>query len=308
MNNARPQDLEVFIHAARLASFAAAAQELGASPAYISKRIALLEEALRVKLFHRSTRHVSLTERGEVMLSWAQRVLDVYDQVEGALEETQSEIRGGLRIAASSGLGRNHVAPLLSELVKMHPGLEIDLEILDRSVDLVDEEFDIDVRVGDVREPQVVPHHLTRGRRILCASPEYIRTHRELETIADLARHSCLLIRERNETFGRWTLQGPDGTRNVRVNAALASNHGDVIRRWALEGHGIMLRSYWDVADSLSRGDLVHVLRKFWQSADVWAVTKIRSDNSAKTRLCIRHLRDRLRSGPFALAAPRTDG
>jgi LysR family transcriptional regulator, transcriptional activator for dmlA len=308
VNNILPQDLRVFIHAARCASFAAAAHALGASPAYVSKRIAMLEETLKVKLFHRTTRHVSVTERGELMLSWAQRVLDVYDQIEGALEETQSEIRGGLRIAASSGLGRNHVAPLLSELVKMHPGLEIDLEILDRSVDLVDEEFDIDVRVGDVREPQVVPHHLTRGRRILCASPEYIRTHRELETIADLARHSCLLIRERNETFGRWTLQGPDGTRNVRVNAALASNHGDVIRRWALEGHGIMLRSYWDVADSLSRGDLVHVLRKFWQSADVWAVTKIRSDNSAKTRLCIRHLRDRLRSGPFALAAPRTDG
>jgi LysR family transcriptional activator of dmlA len=86
VNNARPQDLEVFIHAARLASFAAAAQELGASPAYISKRIALLEDALRVKLFHRSTRHVSLTERGEVMLSWAQRVLDVYGQLNGALD------------------------------------------------------------------------------------------------------------------------------------------------------------------------------------------------------------------------------
>ena len=129
----------------------------------------------------------------------------------------------------------------------------------------------------------------------------------EPESIADLARHSCLLIRERNETFGRWSLQGTDGTRNVRVSAALASNHGDVVKRWALEGHGIMLRSYWDVAQSLSRGELVHLLRKFWQPADVWAVTKIRSDNSAKTRVCIRHLRNRLRSGPFALAAPGAD-
>src|ERR1700737_4213677 len=84
--------------------------------------------------------------------------------------------------------------------------------------------------------------------------------------------------------------------------ACLKSRRGD--QRWALEGHGIMLRSYWDVAESLARGDLVHVLRKFWQPADVWAVTKIRSDNSAKTRLGIRHLRARLRPGPFALAAP----
>jgi LysR family transcriptional regulator, transcriptional activator for dmlA len=304
VNNILPQDLRVFIHAARRANFAAAAIELGASPAYVSKRIAMLEETLKVKLFHRTTRHVSVTERGELMLSWAQRVLDVYDQLEGTLQETQTEIRGGLRIAASSGLGRNHVAPVLSELVKMHPGLEIDLEILDRSVDLVDEEIDIDVRVGDVREHHVIPHHLARGRRILCASPEYLRTRHEPESPADLSRHSCLLIRERSETFGRWSLQGPDGTRNVRVSAALASNHGDVIKRWALEGHGIMLRSYWDVAESLARGDWVHVLRKFWQPADVWAVTKIRSDNSAKTRLCIRHLRARLRSGPFALASP----
>jgi LysR family transcriptional activator of dmlA len=304
VNNIPPQDLRVFIHAARRASFRAAADELSASPAYVSKRILMLEKTLKVKLFHRTTRRVSLTERGELMLSWAQRVLDAYDHLGGALEDIQPEIRGGLRIAASSGLGRNHVAPVLSELVKMHPGLEIHLEILDRSVDLVDEEIDIDVRVGDVRESHLVPHHLAHGRRILCASPAYVLARGEPEAIADLSRHSCLLIRERNETFGRWSLRGPDGTRNIRVNASLGSNHGDVIRRWALEGHGIMLRSYWDVAESLSRGDLKHVLRKFWQPADVWAVTKIRSDNSAKTRLCIRHLRARLRSGPFALATP----
>jgi len=131
--------------------------------------------------------------------------------------------------------------------------------------------------------------HLARGRRILCASPDYLRGRREPESIADLARHSCLLIRERNETFGAMVAnRALMGTRNVRVSAALASNHGDVIKRWALEGHGIMLRSYWDVAKSLRRGELVHLLRKFWQPADVWAVTKIRSDNSAKTRLCIR--------------------
>ena len=307
MNNVLPQDLQVFIHAARLASFAAAAQELGASAAYISKRIAILEDALRVKLFHRTTRHVSLTERGEVMLSWAQRVLDVYAQLDGELENAQSDVRGGLRIAASSGLGRNHIAPVLSELVKLHPGLEIDLEILDRSVDLVQEEIDIDVRVGGVREPHLVPHHLAHGRRILCASPAYLRLHGEPRTIAELSRHSCLLIRERGETFGRWSVRGPGGTRNVRVNAALASNHGDVIRRWALEGHGVMLRSYWYVAESLERGDLVHLLREYWQPADVWAVTKIRSENSAKTRLCIRHLRMRLRAGQFALAAPSTE-
>jgi LysR family transcriptional activator of dmlA len=304
VNNMNPQDLRVLIHVARLASFAAAAKEMGTSPAYISKRIAILENARKAKLFHRTTRRVSLTERGELMLSWAQRVLDVYEQLDSALDEAKTEVRGVLRIASSSGLGRNHVAPVLSELVKMHPGLEIDLEIVDRSVDMENEDIDIDVRVGDVRQPHLVPHHLAGGRRILCASPDYLKSHKEPQSIADLSRHSCLLIRERNETFGRWSLRGPDGAHNIRVSAALTSNHGDVIRRWALEGHGIMLRSYWDVADSLARGHLVHVLRTLWQPADVYAVTKIRSYNSTKTRLCVRHLRTRLRSGPYALAAP----
>jgi LysR family transcriptional activator of dmlA len=304
VNNIPPQDLRVLIHAARRASFAAAAEELGTSPAYISKRIAMLEEALGAKLFLRTTRRVALTERGELILSWAQRVLDAYQQVDGALEEIRPDYRGLVRIAASSGLGRNHVAPVLSDLIKAHPELEIDLKIVDRSVDLVEEEIDIDVRVGDIREPHLVPHHLANGRRILCAAPEYVRRRGQPATLADLGRHSCLLIRERDETFGRWSLCGPDGTRNVRVKGSLASNHGDVVRQWALAGHGIMLRSYWDIAENLKRGELVHVLPALWQPADIWAVTKIRSENSSRTRLCIRHLRDRLRSGPYALEAP----
>ena len=304
MNNVPPQDLRVFLVAARRASFVAAAEDLGSSPAYVSKRIALIEQALKLKLFHRSTRRVSLTEHGERLLVWAQRILDMYDQVGGALDEMQGEIRGTLRIASSSGLGRNHVAPVLSDLVKLHPGLEIHLEILDRSVDLINEDFDLDIRVGSVKEPHLVPHQIAPGRRILCAAPAYIEAHGEPQSIADLARHSCLVIRERDETFGRWALQDPDGAHNVRVAASLSSNHGHVVRRWAMQGLGIMLRSYWDVAKHLDRGRLVQVLSNYWQPADVWAVTKARAENSSKTRLCIRHLRARLRSGPFALAVP----
>lgn len=305
VNNIPPQDLRVFIEAARRASFVAAAEGLGVSAAYVSKRIAIIERLLKMKLFHRGTRRVSLTERGERVLSWAQRVLDAYEQVGGALQEVESDIRGRLRITASSGLGRNHVAPVLSELATLHPELEIHLEILDRSVDLANEDFDIDVRVGDVREPRLVPHHLAHGRRILCAAPGYLKREGEPQTLADLAHHSCLLIRERDGTFGRWCLQGPDGAHNVRVTAALSSNHGHVVRRWAMQGHGIMLRSYWDVAKHLEAGRLAHVLRTFWQPADVWAVTRTRSENAIKARLCIRHLRAKLRSGPFALAIPR---
>lgn len=304
MNNIAPQDLRVLIEAARRANFAAAARKLRVSPAYVSKRIAILEEAAKAKLFCRSTRRVSLTERGEQILCWAQRVLDVYEQVDCLSIKAEPDIRGTLRIATGSALGRNYVASAVSDLIKRHPGLEIHLEIFDRSVDLMDDDIDIDVRVGEVREPHLIPHYLAPGRRILCASPDYIRSRGRPRSIADLANHSCLLIRERNEIFGRWCLQGPDGTQNVRVTAALASNQGHVVRRWAVEGNGILLRSYWDVAKDLSMGRLVHVLPDVWQPADVWAVTKIRSENSLKTRLCVRHLRTRLQSGAGALPVP----
>lgn len=232
MNNIAPQDLRVFVEAARRASFAAAAEDLGASPAYVSKRIAIIEQTLKVKLFHRSTRRVSLTERGERILVWARRVLDTYDQVNGALEEMQGDARGTLRIAASSGLGRNHVAPVLSDLVKLHPGLEVHLEILDRSVDLINEDFDIDVRVGDVREPHLVPHHLAPGRRILCAAPSYLESHGEPQTIGDLARHSCLLIRERDRgpVFQPRPRRAPLGHAGPRHHAPVLLGRGEAHR------------------------------------------------------------------------------
>lgn len=295
-------DLRLLCVAARRSSFIATAAELGTSPAYVSKRIAILEKSLRVKLFHRTTRRVMVTEDGETVHEWAHRILEDVERMTQAVADVRTEPRGLLRISTSFGLGRNHVAPAISELAKRFPSLEVRLELVDRPVDLIGEGFDMDVRVGQVHEPNLIAYLIAESCRILCAAPAYLARHGSPQTLADLAQHACLVIRERNQGFGVWRLHGPNGMETVNVTGPLSSNLGDVVRQWALDGHGIMLRSVWDVASSLEAGQLIQVLPAYRQSADVSAVSTARLANSAKVRVAVRFLQEQLTHGRFALA------
>jgi len=297
------EDLRLFCIAARRGSFAATASELGTSPSYVSKRLAILEKRLRVRLFHRTTRRVTVTEEGETAYQWAQRLIETAEQMAEAVSSSKSAPQGLLRISTSFGLGRNHIAPAISQLARQYPALEIRLELVDRPVDLIGEGFDIDIRVGEVPEPNLIAHRIVAGNRILCASPGYLENHGQPKTLADLAQHACLVIRERDQTFGVWRLYGPEGLETVKVTGPLSSNHGDVVRGWALDGHGIMLRAVWDVASSLESGQLVRVLPEYRQSADVWAVSTTRLSSSAKVRVCVRFLQEQLAHGALALNA-----
>lgn len=142
------RDLQLFCNIARRGSFVAASTEMGLSPSHVSKRLAMLEASLGVKLFQRTTRRVSVTSDGEAALQWAQKILDDVQGMADAFADRRTELRGLLRISTSVRLGRKHVSPILAMLRKRHPNLEIWLELLDRRADLVGENFDIDVRVG----------------------------------------------------------------------------------------------------------------------------------------------------------------
>jgi len=298
-------DLRVFRTAVRLGSFAATANELGTSAAYVSKRIAILEEHLKVKLFHRTSRRVAITDEGEVVYGWVQRIDDDLDQMLEAIKAGKSTPEGLIRISASFGLGRNYIAPILSELRRQYPKLEIRLDLFDRAVDLIAEDIDIDIRVGDVPEPNLIAHRIIESRRILCASPAYLERHGEPRTLADLAQHACLVIHERDQSFGVWRLYGPSGLETVKVRSPMSSNHGDIVRTWAIDGHGIMLRAAWDVADTFLSRQLVRVLPAYSQPAEVWAVSPVKLSTSGKIRVWVRFLQEQLQQGSFAL--PRTD-
>ncbi|WP_354687973.1 LysR family transcriptional regulator [Cupriavidus necator] len=296
------RDLRLFCTVARRASFIAAANETGISPAHVSKRIAMLEAMLGAKLFHRTTRRVSVTAEGESAFAWAQKILEDVDGMLEAVGAAGGEPRGLLRIATSVRLGRRHVAPVLSLLRQQHPGLEVWLELLDRRVDLIGESFDLDIRVGEVEEPHLIAGKLATGSRVLCAAPAYLARRGMPEHPTELPRHDCLLLRERDQAFGVWRLQGPDGWETVKVTGPMASNHSDVTHQWALEGFGIIMASVWDVAASVRAGDLVRVLPGWQQPADIWAVTSARASASVRMRVCLEFLKAQLSQGPRALA------
>jgi LysR family transcriptional activator of dmlA len=284
------EDLRLFCVVVRKQSFSASALELGVSNALVSKRIALLEKTLQVRLLHRTTRSVSLTDHGNVVHLWAQRIIEDVDQLGEAISRTGATPRGLLRLCTSSGFGRNRVAPAISALALAYPELELQLELLDRPVDLISEGFHLDIRVGQVQEPHLIARRIAANARVLCASPLYLERHGMPRQLRDLPEHQCIVIRERDQDFGRWKLTGPHGSETVRVKGALSTNNGELVHQWAIDGHGIILRSVWDVGPSIADGRLTRVLPEYSQEADVWAIYPTRLETTANVRVCVQFL------------------
>jgi LysR family transcriptional activator of dmlA len=297
VNNLPPvEDLKLFCAVVRNLSFVATANEWGCSPAFVTKRISLLESALKVRLLHRTTRRVSVTEDGQTVFRWAQRILEDFEEMSQAVSSSRTTPHGLLRISTSTGFGRKRVAPALSELAGLYPSLRIHLELLDRPVDMLGEGFDIDVRIGGVYEPNLIVKRLAANSRVMCAAPAYLERHGTPRELSDLSEHQCIVNRERDLPFGVWRLKGPGGLETVKVSGPLSSNNGEIVHRWGLDGHGIILRSTWDVSANLKTGRLVRVLPEYHQNAEVCAVYPLRLSESAKVRVCVQFLGKKLNS------------
>ncbi len=284
-------DLRVFMLVARRAGFAAAAEELGVSPAFVSKRVSLLEQTLNVMLLHRTTRRVTITEEGERIYEWAQRILQDVDEMMDELSDVRQVPQGTLRIISSFGFGRRVVAPALSALDLQYPQLELRFDVQDRLVDLVNEGVDLDIRVGDDIAPNLIARQLAANHRVLCASPQFLARHASPKQLSDLAALPCLVIKERDHPFGVWQLHSKEGQHAIKVTGPLSSNHGEIVHQWCLDGQGIALRSWWDVRENIASGHLVQVLPDYWQPANVWAVYVSRLATSAKIRTTVEFLR-----------------
>lgn len=284
-------DLRVFMLVARRAGFAAAAEELGVSPAFVSKRVSLLEQTLHVVLLRRTTRRVVITEEGERIYEWAQRILQDIGQMMDELSDVRQVPQGALRIISSFGFGRRVVAPALSALSREYPQLEIRFDVEDRLLDLVNESVDLDIRVGDDIAPDLIARRLASNQRVLCASPAFLSCYPVPRQLSDLTTLPCLVIKERDHPFGVWQLQNKEGEQTVKVTGPLSSNHGEIVHQWCLDGQGIALRSWWDVSENIASGRLIRVLPDYYQSADVWAVYVSRLATSARIRTTVEFLR-----------------
>jgi LysR family transcriptional activator of dmlA len=287
----QPADLGFFSALAAGGSLSAAARELGVSTAAVSKRLAQMESRLGVALVNRTTRRMSLTPEGELVLERARRILSDLDDLQRQLGGTKGEPVGLLRVNATLGFGRSHVAPLISRFVRRHPKVEVQLQLSVNPPPLTDDAFDVCIRFGMPPDSRVVARRLARNRRLLCASPAYLAKHGEPKTPADLARHNCIGIRQGDQAYGLWRLTGgrPRAGKAesdaVKVRGNLATNDGEIAVLWALDGHGILMRAEWDVARYLRSGRLKPVLPNFHTpEADIYAVYPPAQQLSARVR------------------------
>ena len=301
-NRLQAQDLGFLVTLSGSASLSAAARDLGVSKAAVSKRLALLEQRLAVVLVNRSTRRMSLTPEGEAAAEKARGILQDIDELGQWLDRSRHEPKGLLRVNATLGFGRSHVAPLISSFVRAHPQVEVQLQLSVNPPPLTDDAFDVCIRFGEPPDARVIARRLAANRRLLCAAPAYLKRHGVPQTPADLREHACIGIRQGDEAYGTWRLSSGRGARRrtevVKTRGPLSTNDGEIAVRWALDGHGILMRAEWDLAPHLKSGRLVPVLTQ-WETpdADIHAVVPQRLQWSVRVRAFVEHLHRELRRG-----------
>jgi LysR family transcriptional activator of dmlA len=297
-NAAASQEMQFFSVLMRCGSLAAAARELQVSPPAVSKRLAALEARLGVSLLHRTTRRLALTHEGETYLAQARHILGEIDALERELQGARMEPSGLLRVNATLGFGRMHVAPAIATFARAHPKVEIQLQLSVNPPPLSDDAFDVCVRFGEPPDARVVARLLAPNRRLLCASPAYLQRHGAPRTPHDLAGHNIIAIRQGDEAFGLLRLRSGKRSESVRVRGNLATNDGEIAVNWALAGLGLVLRAEWDIARYLRSGRLREVLEN-WQAppADIHAVYPVRHQGTARVRAFVDHLATHFSTG-----------
>lgn len=285
----QPADLGFFSVLASAGSLSAAARELGITTPAVSKHLALMESRLGVPLVNRTTRRMGLTPEGELYLAQARRILGEIAGMEEMLGVAREVPRGLLRVNATLGFGRNHVAPLISRFVRKHTEVEVQLQLSVDPPPLASDTFDVCIRFGAPPDSRAVARRVASNRRLLCAAPAYLARRGTPKAPRDLARHHCIGIRQGEEAYGTWRLSSGRGatarTESVKVRGNLATNDGEIAVAWALEGHGILMRAEWDIRRHLQSGRLVQVLPQYaTPEADIYAVYPQHHQRAARVR------------------------
>jgi DNA-binding transcriptional LysR family regulator len=301
-------EMAFFSLLARCGSFSRAAGELSLSTPAVSKRLAQLEARLGVQLLNRTTRRVSLTQEGEIYLQHARRILVDIEDMERLVSNAVAAPQGLLRINATQGFGRSHVAPLISRFVKAHPQVQVELQLTVNPPPLNEDAFDVCIRFGEPPDARVMARKLAPNRRLLCASPAYLARHGVPKTPHELTRHNCIGIRQGSDGYGVWRLSAGKQTETVKVRGNLSTSDGEIAVNWALDGHGILMRAEWDIAKYLRSGRLRQVLDN-WQTppADIHVVYSQRHQLSARVRAFVDFLAQHFEKSSTRAAGLVTD-
>ncbi len=289
-------DLRFFVLLARRESFVDTARDIGITASAVSRRLARLEDRLGVRLMNRTTRRVSLTGEGEAYFENAARLLAEIDELENSLRAGREKPSGLLRVNATFGFSRAHIAPTVTAFQEACPEVEVQLVVTDAPMNLVEQGFDLNIRFGNPPTSNNIQRMLMRNRRFMCAAPSYLERYGVPATLHDLTRHNCIVLRQETDIYDIWRFDERGGeSPSARVKGSLSTNDGEMAREWMLEGHGIMLRSEWDVSHHVREGRLRVVLPEFHQTANVLAVYPERHHLTAKVRVFVEFLTERLR-------------
>jgi DNA-binding transcriptional LysR family regulator len=254
------QEMTSFVAVVDAGSFVGAADAIGMSKAAVSRHVAELEQRLGARLLHRTTRRLSLTDDGQLFYARAKEMLAAVDEAESEISSRSGEPSGRLRINAPLSFGVLHLAPLWPRFAQLYPKVSLDIELSDRVVDLVEEGYDLAIRITNLPNSQLVSRQLATTRMIVCASPQYLAQHGTPAHPDELAQHEVIsysYFAARDE----WTFTAPQETPVVvHTHARIHANNGDTCRAAALEHQGIILQPDFIVADDVRRGDLVELL------------------------------------------------
>ena len=292
-------EMSVFAKVVATGSLSSAARELGVSTAVVSRRLAALEARLGVRLVNRTTRRLALTDEGASYHEACARILSEIEDADAAVAARRVEPQGVLKVALPASFGHKHIATLLPPFAARYPKIQLVLSLSDRTVNMIEEGYDLAIRIGELEDSSLAARKLAPNRRVVCASPDYLRRHGAPRTPEDLLKHNCLTTTDLQMI---WEYKGPDGRRGtVRVSGHYACDNWEVLREWALAGMGVALKSTWDVRLQLEGGLLLPLLPGYDFGTDVaiYAVYPHRRYLPAKTRVFIDYLAESFGPEPY---------
>jgi DNA-binding transcriptional LysR family regulator len=294
-------DLEFFVELVKHGSLSALARDVGVTPPAVSARLAQIERRLGVRLLNRTTRRLSMTHEGEQYLTTGSQLLSALQELDRTISSSRATPKGLLRVNATFGFGRRHIAPAIAAFHRQYPDVEVQLELTDRPLNLAEAAFDVGVRFGEIPDSRLIARKVATNRRMVCASPIYLRAKGEPDTPRDLQRHQCIVLRESDTAYGTWHFSKGKRHETVKVHGVLSSNDGEATLVWALDGQGILMRSEWDATTYLKSGRLKQLLPD-WSlpPADIYAVYPERLNLTAKVTAFVEFLEGFLGKGPGA--------
>lgn len=288
----RYTEIRSFALVAEKGSFAAAAQVEGVTPVILGRRLDALEKRLGVRLMHRSTKGLTLTDLGEQFLEQCKQLLHDFEMAEASISDQHNAMRGHLVVSAPASFGRQHVAPHVLAFKKRYPDLRLSFNFTDSVIDLVREGYDMAIRVGAVYDPSYVAVHLYPNQRVVCGTPDYFARFGVPQQPEDLVQHNCLAFNQQGGQQHGWTFMRDGRMFSVRVQGDLDCNDGELLYDWVKQGWGIGWRSTWEIQAELKRGELVTVLDEYAISDyDIQVVYQQQRYLPAKIRVFTEYLR-----------------